>query len=411
MSMKKQLPVFLIFAFGAMSCADMTKDPYELDSDSLKFGVIASLTGSLATFGRSMFFGIELAAQEINDAGGVNGQKIELIRKDDKLNTGVATQSAHELVNEGVVGVIGSLASSMTLAVANNVTIAANIPLISGASTSPVISELVDNNTVWRTVTTDAFQGKFLAEKVKAAGASQASVIYVDNAYGKGLAARFDEVFTSLGGTVLAKVGYTEGKSKDFGTEVTQILNGLSTGDAVMIFGYEIDSAAITTEIAAHTKPELTYWGCDGNYSPSFLKNANIHVARKMRGSAAQSSSGTNYMHFVEGFEGEVQELPTQYTENVYDALYLMALAMAQAGTNTSQAIIDNLIDVSKDNGNDTVINPGEFAKAVDLLHAGQAINYEGASGNVNFTAEGDVVANFTLWKVNSDGSGFETVE
>lgn len=406
--MKKQILSLLCIGLLSWSCAEMDKDPYEIDSNSLRIGVITNFTGSLASFGRSIYFATQLAAQEINAAGGVNGQKLQLIPKDDKLDKAVAQEAAQELLDDGVVGIIGSLASSMTLAIAENVTIAAKIPLISSSSTSPKITDLNDDGSVWRTISSDAFQGQFLAGKVWARGIKKASIIYVDNAYGQGLANRFDEVFTELGGTITAKAGYTEGKTKDFGTQVTQILQGLTDGDAVAIFGYETDSAAITTEIAAHSRPDLSYWGCDGNYSLSFLKNANINVVRKMQGSTPQPSSGETYTRFAKAFEDEVHEAPTQYTENAYDALYLMALAMIKAGNNTAQTILANLATVSTNDGDDTTIDPATFIEARTVFEAGGDIDFRGASGEVDFTAAGDVSSNYLLWQVTADGSSFE---
>ena len=112
-----------------------------------------------------------------------------------------------------------------------------------------------------------------------------------------------------------------------------------------------------------------------------------------------------NYTHFTTEFEAEVEEKPTQYSENIYDALYLMALAMTKAKANTKEAIVAEITNVSKDG---TVVNAGEYAKAVELLNAGTDVNYEGAGGNVDFDAAGDVDAPFALWKVNSTGTGFE---
>lgn len=102
-------------------------------------------------------------------------------------------------------------------------------------------------------------------------------------------------------------------------------------------------------------------------------------------------------VYFKEAYNKEFGELPPKpYIDTAYDAAYLLALAIQKAGTTDGEAVRDALYEVSAAPGEK--INPGEWAKAVQLLKEGKDIDYEGASGPVDFDQNGDVPGTFVMW-------------
>ena len=398
-------------------CADLKRNEWEPTSGSLLIGLLGQMTGSGGRTGRSTTDAARLAAQEINEAGGVLGMKVEVIVKDTKQDADFCIASAAYLVEHGVVGMIGAVASSMTKAAALNVTIPNNMPLISPASTNPTLSTLNDNGTFFRTVVSDAFQGTVLASRISGLGVKTIAAVYIDNDYGKGLFGEFKRHYEEVvGNKVLVALTYDAKKINGFSDVAGQLVAAGAQG--IVMIGYQVDTAALTVDLKlAGSKAGTQYFGVDGNYDSVVLSNGDLSILEGMSGTApATDPSDVSYRKFFDKFVAEVGDEPSSVTENVYDAMYLMALAMARGKAATSQAILANLTAVSRNDqaapAADFVVGVGEIAAGFKELAAGRDVNYEGASGNVDFDANGDVVGNIIWWKVVKGADGklkFET--
>jgi len=402
----------------SLGCATMDEDAVQPDPQATHLGLLYSLSGAYGGFGPSVQQATELAVEEINAAGGVNGKRLDLRVANDKMLRAAGLIGARGLVDEGVVGIVGGSSSSVTLGAAEEVTIPAGIPLVSPSATSPALSDLQDQATVWRTIPSDAFQGVILADQILAKGILDIGVIFDDNAYGSGLANAFRTRFLAMGGTVKSYVSYPDGKVIGFSDEVTALFaQGVPSG--VLIVGYLGDSANITRDIQQSApSPSPMLFGVDANYAPSFLANAAATLVEGMQGTApSPPASAPNYMAFRDRFLQKTGKLPLLYSESAYDAVYLMALAMAAGGANTKEAIVANLGPVSRPSGQpgDVLVRPGEFAQGLAALQAGHPVNYEGASGAIDFDANGDVTSGtYIWWKVvrGTDGQlGYQTME
>ena len=151
-------------------------------SGGAKIGTLMDETGDLGAYGPPIQNGVDLAVSLINDAGGVNGGDITVVHADSGTSPNVATEAAGKLIEiDKVGGIVGSLSSGVTMAVAEAKTIPAGMVMVSPASTSPAISVLEDNDTVFRTTVSDAAQGVVLARMAKRLGYEHCSTIYVNN--------------------------------------------------------------------------------------------------------------------------------------------------------------------------------------------------------------------------------------
>ncbi|MCO7225485.1 ABC transporter substrate-binding protein [Pleionea sp. CnH1-48] len=392
---------------------DVNESGRTLSSDSIKVGMIIPTTGSLASLGLTSRNSAQLAVKEINDAGGIGGQQIELIIRDSRIDGPTGVAAAQELRDLGVVAIIGAAASSVTLFTSQNQTIADGIPLISPFSTSPLIAELNDNNTVWRTIASDAFQGVILADLLISDNVSTVSGFFRDDPYGSGLFAAFKQRFESQGGTVLAEVSYPGSKEFGFNAEIQALLaNG--TPEAIVAITFFTDGGNFTRDLVAAGQNNIQLYGVDGNFGVALINNGAPQVLEGMKGTAPVPPKETaNYQTFFNNFESTFGFEPDVFGESSYDAVYLIALSMLQGGAATKESIINNLQSVSRPDGSSAVIiTPNQFATAISAVSSGSDIDYEGASGAIGFDNNGDVTSGtYVVWQIQSNSGNLEFAE
>ena len=134
-----------------------------------------------------------------------------IISRDTGVNPVQGVDAARALIDvENAVAIVGALSSGVTIAAAEAVVVPNGRIIISGASTAPAITTLDDNDWVFRTAVSDAAQGVVLAELAWREGYKTAGVMYINNAYGEGLADQFEESYTELGGEVMSRVPHED---------------------------------------------------------------------------------------------------------------------------------------------------------------------------------------------------------
>lgn len=372
---------------------------------TLQIGVIISQTGAYGERGPERLQGVQLAADEINANGGILGQQIELVARDDGTNADQAKAKAQELVDLKVPVIIGASASRATIG-ASTVTIPAQVVQISGSSTSPAITALQDNGFVNRTCPSDALQGKLLAEQAHAKGFTKVSVMYTPgDAYAEGLANAFSDAFTGLGGTV-NKVQVNTGQTS-YQAELTQAY--ATNPDGILLSVYPPEGTQVMKDyLSGFASTHSTFWYFPDSLSDeSFITGvgATNFANIQHEGTAPGAPKGPRADAFNAAFTAKYGSAPhaDSFAANFYDAMYLAALATEAAGAANGPAIRDHLADVSKGKAAGAkVMGPADFKDAVAALHNGADINYEGASGSVDMDGNGDVVAPYDLWQVQN---------
>jgi ABC-type branched-subunit amino acid transport system substrate-binding protein len=181
------LAVFLSLLFGF--CLPGSS----LAADSVKLGALLPMTGSLQSYGEPCLNGIKLAQKQINQAGGVLGSELKISVGDTQTKPQPGIDAAQKLVSiQGVSGIVGALSSGVSVPVAQSVSSKEKVPQISPASTSPVITDLEDNDFMFRSVPSDALQGMAMAQVVaNESDFTNTAILYVNNDYGEGLAENY----------------------------------------------------------------------------------------------------------------------------------------------------------------------------------------------------------------------------
>jgi branched-chain amino acid transport system substrate-binding protein len=229
-------------------------------SDAIKIGEFASLTGKEAAFGQSSHKGTLLAIEEANAAGGVLGLKIELVSEDNQSKAGESATIAKKLISrDKVVAILGEVASSRSLEAAP-ICQAAKIPQISPSSTNPAVTET--GNYIFRVCFIDPFQGQVMAKYAYETLKLRRVAVLQDlkSDYSVGLAEYFTKAFEAQGGKVVAVQTYAK-DDQDFRAQLTSIKT--SKPEGVFLPGYYTEVGLIVRQ-ARDLGLGIPFFGGDG---------------------------------------------------------------------------------------------------------------------------------------------------
>lgn len=364
-------------------------------------GSVMSLTGSLGALGQPISKGAELAIADLNAAGGEKCT-LKLSLLDDQTNPSVGVDAAKKLVDiQHVPAIVGSLSSGVSAAILTSVTAPGKVVLISPSSTSPTFTQLAKDGKTggywFRTTPSDALQGVAMAKVAKDAGLNKVAILYLNNDYGQGLSEEFSQAFKKLGGTVTENVTYNPSQAS-YRSEVNKALD--PAPDAVFIIGYPGDGTTLTREwISAGGVQNFLF--PDGLESQPFVNDVGVQYMKKVHGTAAGSSKTPSLENFQKEFQAKYGELPTQaYITNAYDGAILVGLAMEYEHKDTGTAIRDGIRKVTDPKGTKIYAGVAQLKEAAKLIAEHKPIQYIGASGPLQFDANGDIAAPMAVWSV-----------
>ncbi len=317
--------------FCVSSCSKKT-------DNSIKIGGVFPLTGAVSVYGVECKNGIDLAIDEINSAGGVNGKKIVLISEDDEGNPDKSVNAFQKLTTkDGVKMIIGSLTSGCTKAMTQRAQ-AMKVLQIAPAATATDITDA--GNYIFRACFIDPFQGtvggKFSIETL---GAKNAAILYdIGNDYSVGLTENFEKTFTSMGGAIVAKESYAT-NDKDFNAQLTKIKN--ANPDVLYLPDYYGTVALIAKQARAQgiMIPLVGADGWDG-----LVANAGDEVLNGYYSNHyAADSDSPAVKKFVNSFRDRYHKDPNSFAALGYDSVYLLRDSILKAGTDEVSAVRDAL--------------------------------------------------------------------
>ena len=371
-------------------------------------GLLFDYTGALAEFGPNMENGAHLAADALNAAAeaAFGGPLINLIVEDAATEASVGVDRARKLVDtDGVVAIVGALGSAVTVSIAEAVTIPSEVILISPASTTPLISILEDNDWLFRTVASDATQGVVgpqlaRGEIIEGNSFDTASIIYLNNPYGQGLADTFEAAFTARGGTVLAKVAHPDQAQPTYAAELEALLEG--DPDVSLAVSYPGQATVYMTE-ARDLFNFTSFQYVDGTQSIEIVSAMGADVIEGQYGTGPGSDpEWSGAIAFQNDYEERFGDLPNlPFIDTAYDAVATLGLAAAWAHVNgleiNSANIRDGLRAINTPGG----VNVGgsDFGAALEALIAGDDIDFTGAAGTVDYDDVGDVITPVQVWQ------------
>jgi ABC-type branched-subunit amino acid transport system substrate-binding protein len=229
----------------------------------LKFGTLLPETGSLSFLGPPMIAATKLGVQDVNEAGGFNGQDVQLTEGDSgDTSTDTANTTVDRELSENVDAIIGAASSAVTLTVIDKV-VNAGVVLFSPANTSAALTPYPDKGLYFRDAPPDALQGEVLAGMIADDGHSTLGLLVLNDPYGTGLADAIVENFEASGGEVVERIEY-DPQASTFDAEVQRI--GDADPDAVALVTFEEGSRILATMVEAGIGPrDISVYGVDGN--------------------------------------------------------------------------------------------------------------------------------------------------
>lgn len=353
-------------------------------AQEVKLGILGDLTGPIESLAPPIVAGAQLAFDHVNAQGGIlDGGKIVTITGDSACDPSVAGPAADKLVNtDQVTAFVGAFCTGATVGAATTAGIPGNVVQISPSASAPVLTTLEDNDLVFRTTPSDAFQGVKLADLLMAKGVMDVALTYVNNDYGKGLADVFAARFAELGGTVSANLAHEDGKA-DYRAELGQLAGSGSQNLVVLAY---ISGSGLTILQQANESGNFTsYFGGDGMIGDA-ISGANVGNFTATRAGAYAGDSATIFTKLAT--DASIDPAGT-YVPQAYDAGFLLALAVEKNGSADRAGLSAALREVASAPGEK--ILPGEWTKAKELIAAGTDIDYDGAGGPLDFDAAGDV--------------------
>jgi branched-chain amino acid transport system substrate-binding protein len=349
---------------------DTSDAPAAKGDGTLNIGSLLPQTGDLAFLGPPEFAGVDLAIQEINEAGGVLGQEIGSFKADSGDGTpDIAGASVDNLLNDKVDVVIGAAASGVSLSVIDKIT-GAGVVHFSPANTAAAFDTYDDKGLYFRTAPSDRLQGQVLGNMAVEDGHTNVAIMARQDAYGEGLAEQTRTTLEEKGATVSEFILYSA-DAQNFTAEVNKV--AASKPDAIVLIAFNETTKIIPQFIAKGVGPQdVQLYFVDGNMADYSGENFDLEGVKGTFPAPGEVD---------ESFNDRLLEIDPKlkdftYGPQSYDAVMMSALAAIAAGDDSGEAIASEIVNISKDG-----TQCATFEECAQLLEDGEDIDYEGASG------------------------------
>ena len=360
-------------------------------------GAPFALSGSVGEQAQAMRQGAELAVHQVNQQGGLLGDTYRLNFADTGCDPDKGVDAVRQLVQSGAVALVGPVCSGVTMRVARSVTIPAGVTVLSVASASSLITDLNDQDTVFRTAPSDAQKGNAMARQAFDMGMRNVAISHASDAYNTGVAQVFADAFKALGGRVTVNQSHEPGKA-EYQREARAVAAG---ADDVALFAYSGSGGVLYLKDVLAQPGVKRVVGTDGLMSKDLASALSAEqLARLTFVLAAADTEREGYKRWLAMASAARIKADGPYVAHAYDAAFMMALAIEAAGAADRARIPAALRSIAGPKGR--VIYPGEFAKAKALIRQGARIDYDGASGPVDFDAAGDITGRFIVNRYSS---------
>jgi len=370
-------------------------------------GTLLPLTGELSGVGPLMEKAVWLAADQINQLGGLDGRKLAVLSCDD--GTGgddKAVNAARHLVEQvGVQAIVGPAASSTSIVVLGSVARSAGVVLVSPSATSPDLTAQLDDDLLWRTAPSDEIQGAAVSAWLKDESIERVAIVTRNDSYGNALG---DAIRRSYCPTCTPEQLFRRSYDPAMlnANEVVSALQAFGPQATVFVSYFDDGVALLNASGAAMGVPLDRFVLTDGARDPRIVTEVNHpEVLDALFGTAPATPAGETFAAFASDFRGRWATDAGLFSANAYDATFLLALAIAAEGadaTPTGAQIAQNLKRLSV--GPAFAVGRGQFLDALRALRASTTatINVQGASGPLDFDPRtGEAPADIEGWRVN----------
>ncbi len=304
---------------------------------TLKIGVIGPLTGEAAAYGQGVRNAVELAVNEVNEAGGIgDGIMIEMNAQDDEHDAQKSVNAYNTLKDWGVQMIIGSVTSGPCIAVAAE-TAADNMFQITPSGSAV---ECVAPDNVFRVCFADPDQGAVAAQYIgEHKLATDVAIIYDSSTeYSTGIREAFIEEAANQGLNIVADEAFTADNATDFSVQLTKAKDA---GATLVFCPFYYQEASIVLSQANDMGYDPIFFGVDGMDGILSVKNFDTSLAEGVMLLTPFSATEESSKDFTAAYEAAYGETPNQFAADAYDAVYAIKAAAEQGGVTPDMSVSD----------------------------------------------------------------------
>jgi branched-chain amino acid transport system substrate-binding protein len=369
-----------------------TTAPLPVEDGILRIGLLLPESGEGATIGQPLIEAAKLAVQQVNAAGGVLDQPVELVDGfDEGNNATTASEAIAALLERDVDAVVGPASSTVALATLEEL-LSAGVLTCSPTATAIALDDFPTSPELFfRTAPSDSLQAGAIAQYAERTGARTAAVTYLDDAYGRPLATATADALQARGLTLIDPVPFA---ANDELTDEAAAISD-SDVDVVVVIGDSEQGTRMLAELG-----EVAGLFPSGD-PPVIIVNDAVRRPPSPQLVQALAADVRNRVVGVSplAFRTEPEEPAGPFATNALDCVNLIALSAIQAGTDAPPQIAAQMADVSSGG-----VSCRAFAECVQLLPDSR-IDYDGPGGVLEIGANGDPVrARFDLFEFNDNG-------
>lgn len=330
-------------------------------SSEVKIGAVISETGAVAPYGHQVTRGIDLALEQINAEGGIDGAPISVVYRDDGTNTEKGREAIIDLIdNEGVEMVIGAISSPVTLEIAP-ICEKERVVLLSPTSSAPRISEA--GQYIFRNYPSDILEGTAMADFARQMGVRRVAIFALDNEFGSGLTEVFTRRFESKSRMVVKTFRIDEEDVSNY-AEMMEELKELEP-QAIYLVAYVKVLSELLSQIRAAGIDCLVMGSGSVTDQLTELAGDAAELLVYPQPSFDPDSDEPAVAEFVAAFRAKYNKEPDIYAAHGYDALKLLVESIRATGSTF----------------------PDDIRRGLHGLE-----HYMGAAGRTQFDERGDVV-------------------
>lgn len=327
--------------------------------DTLTFAVSGPLTGDAASYGENLQRGIDLAVEQINEQGGIDGKQVELRYYDDKCDpTEGANVASRIAADDSIFAMLGPVCSATAQAMLP-VLERSGLSVLSGSTSSPLLSGAFPNFA--RTIPSDEQVAVNMANlAVSVMDKQNIAILYASDDFGQPIKEGIEAQVGELGGSIVSAESFVPAKTKDFTPALSKI--AAENPDVVLMVGYYNDIGLALSQFANAGLTDVPTISTPGVDHPDFIKLAGDAAEGQTVFSYYNSSSDLQAnVDFVEAFQAKYDELPNEQAAYGYELPYIYKAAIEDGATSE------------------------------DLIDKVKTITYEGPTGTTSFQENGDV--------------------
>ncbi len=357
---------------GDSGSSDSSSNSSAKGDGTLTVGTLLPQTGDLAYLGPPEFAGVDLAVNEINDAGGVLGKPIKQVKADSgDLTPDIGGASVDKLLNGGSDVIVGAASSSVSLSVIDKITGAGKVQF-SPANTAAAFDTYDDQGLYFRTSPSDRLQGQVIGNMAVEDGFKNVAVMARQDAYGEGLAQQVVDTLKDKGANVSAHVLYNA-DAENFTAEVNKV--AASKPDAIVLVAFEETTKIIPQFVSKGIGPkDVQLYFVDGNMADYSKTLKQVDLTGVKGTFPAPAEPDPTFNDKLKSVNPKLTDFT--YGPQSYDAVMLIALAAEAAKDDDGKAIAAKITEVSKDG-----TKCKGWEECLKLLKDGEDIDYDGVSG------------------------------